>query len=153
MEMKTYHKGDVIFRRGEAAQSMYCITSGHVGIYLDYGTEREKKLADLYSADFFGEMGLIDHAPRSATAVALDRNTELEEITEDTLGTIFREDPSRVLMIIQALSQRLRRLTWDYMELCKTAAAVSESDGKNEEELTETVDELTTRRGMLRYGT
>ena len=150
--MKSYQKGEIIFRQGDPAQSMFSIVDGRVGIYLDYGTEKEKKLTELFLDDFFGEMGLIDGAPRSATAVALERNTRLEEITEEKLGELFREDPPRVLMIMQTLSRRLRRLTKEYRTVCKAAADVTASGGQNAEELAETVDELMDRRsGMLSY--
>lgn len=133
MEVKSYAKGDVIFRRGDAAQSMYSIAWGRVGIYLDYGTKTEKKLADLYTDDFFGEMGLVDHLPRSATAVVLEDGTQLEEITEASLGAFFRENPPRVTMIMQTLSQRLRKLTKEYMAVCKAARDITSQDGQSGE--------------------
>lgn len=50
MNTKEYKKGDVIFRQGDAADSMFVITWGTVGIYVDYGTERERKLTELEGA-------------------------------------------------------------------------------------------------------
>ena len=122
--MKTYNKGDIIFRQGDAAESMFDITWGRVGIYLDYGTEKEKLLTELGSGSTFGEMGMIDHDPRSATAVALEDRTQLAEITEDMLGALFQEQPAKVLRIMQQLSSRLRGLTGDYLEACKTADGI-----------------------------
>ncbi len=143
MGVKSYRKNEIIFRQGDAAQSMYSIAWGRVGIFLDYGTAKEKKLADLYTDDFFGEMGLVDHMPRSATAVALEQDTQLEEITEESLGAIFRENPPRVTMIMQTLSQHLRKLTKEYMAVCKAARDVAaQQDGQENKELTETVDSL-----------
>ena len=86
METKTYKKGDIVFKQGDAAQSMFFVRFGSVGIYLDYGTKKEKKLAELGDEDSFGEMGMIDHASRSATAVVLENSTQLMEITEENLG-------------------------------------------------------------------
>ncbi len=124
MNTKNYNKGDVIFCQGDAADSMFDIIRGSVGVYLDYGTEKEKKLTELPHDSFFGEMGMIDHAPRSATAVALENRTQLLEITEGDLGALMREKPGRVLAIMRQLSTRLRDLTGDYMEACRTAADV-----------------------------
>lgn len=122
MNKKTYKKGDIIFRQGDASDSMFDIQWGAVGIYVDYGTDKEQKLAELEGDAFFGEMGMIDHAPRSATAVVLRNHTVLQEITEDQLGELFRDKPAKVLDIMQHLSHRLRKLTGKYMEACKTAA-------------------------------
>ena len=145
MKQTTYKKGEIIFRQGDAAESMYDILWGSVGIYLDYGTERQKLLTELDADAFFGEMGMIDHAPRSATAVALEKGTQLQEITEDKLGELFREKPAKVLMIMQQLSGRLRKLTKEYMEVCKTAADVEKIEEKPEETDSEAVEEVKTR--------
>ena len=139
MDTRNYQKGDIIFRQGDTAESMFEILWGTVGIYADYGTPKEKKLAELGGGEsaFFGEMGLIDRAPRSATAVVLENRTKLREITEASLGSLFQENPGKVLHIIQHLSRRLRRLTNDYMEVCKTAAYAERAQELSEEEARE----------------
>ncbi|MBQ9647922.1 MAG: cyclic nucleotide-binding domain-containing protein [Oscillospiraceae bacterium] len=147
MNTQIYNKGDIIFRQGDAGKSMYDIRWGSVGIYLDYGTEKEKKLTELGTDAFFGEMGMIDHAPRSATAVALEKGTQLREITEEKLGELFRENPAKVLMIMQQLSNRLRKLTKDYMEACRAAADIEKIEEKPEETDSETAEEIKTRVG------
>lgn len=145
MDMKTYNKGDIIFRQGDAGESMYDIRWGSVGIYLDYGTDKEKKLTELGTDAFFGEMGMIDHAPRSATAVALEKGTRLQEITEEQIGELFREKPAKVLMILQQLSGRLRKLTKDYVEACRTAADIEKIEEKPEEADSEITELVKTR--------
>ena len=70
-------KGNVIFRAGEQADCLYDIYDGTVGIYSDYQTSNEKLLADLHVDEVFGEMGILDNMPRSATAVCLTDCTVL----------------------------------------------------------------------------
>lgn len=142
MNVKTYKKGDIIFRQGDAADSMFDILWGAVGIYIDYGTDKEQKLTELEGNAFFGEMGMIDHAPRSATAVVLEKGTQLQEITEAELGELFKERPAKVLAVMQQLSHRLRKLTGDYMEACKTAAGAVKMEKKPEEVSPEAADQL-----------
>lgn len=145
--MKTYKKGEIIFKQGDAAQSMFIVDFGSVGIYLDYGTNKEKKLAELYDEDSFGEMGMIDCEARSATAVALENGTVLSEVTQEKLGELFRKTPARVLMIMQQLSKRLRRLTIEYMNVCQTAAELTGKAGnKSEQELIEKTGRIMERR-------
>ena len=152
METRTYKKGEIIFRQGDAAQSMFLIAWGAVGIYLDYGTAKEKKLTELGGEEYFGEMGMIDHETRSATAVALEKDTQLMEITEDCLGKLFEEHPAQVLMIMQQLTGSLRRLTREYMDVCRTAASVmqAEENGKTVAELIEEAEARTERRELFR---
>ncbi len=140
MELKKYKKGEVIFRQGDAGNSMFDIHWGRIGVYSNYGTEREKLLTVLESGAFLGEMGMIDHAPRSATAVAMENGTTVAEITEEGLGELFRESPAKVLLIMQQLSARLRKLTNDYMDACQTASGlvkVEEHETMDAETLTE----------------
>lgn len=145
MNTKTYQKGEAIFRQGDAAESMYDIILGRVGVYLDYGTEKEKKLTELSGSSFLGEMGMIDHEKRSATAVALANGTCLEEITEDDLGELLREEPARVIAVAQQLSGRLRKLTRDYMEACRTAAGAVRLEEKKAEVSPEESDDIFAR--------
>ena len=76
MNIKSFGKGAVIFRQGDAGDCMYDIQSGRVGIFDHYGEPDEKKIAELYVDQIFGEMGLLDQAPRSAAAVSLASATD-----------------------------------------------------------------------------
>ena len=62
---------EIIFNEGDKSDRMYDIRHGRVGIYANYGTKEEKLLTELTKDQFFGEMGIIEGYPRSATAVAL----------------------------------------------------------------------------------
>lgn len=121
MEERKFGKKEVIFKAGDWEMWMYDILDGLVGIYADYGTPDQKLLAELRTEEFFGEMGIVEAMPRSATAVALEP-TRVQVITSKDLGDYFKERPARVLQIMEQLSKRLRRLTEDYTEACRTIA-------------------------------
>ena len=89
MNVKSFKKGAVIFRQGDAGDCMYDIQFGKVGIFDHYGEPDEKKIADLYADQIFGEMGLLDHAPRNATAVVLENETVLSVISEEEFLSTF----------------------------------------------------------------
>ena len=72
---------------------MYHVLHGRVGLFLNYGSSDEVKLAELLEDQIFGEMGLLDHAPRTATAVILEEETELETLTEEDARSYFEENP------------------------------------------------------------
>ena len=111
---REFKKDEVIFRQGDYAGSMFDILAGSVGIYAAYGTEHEKQLTVLGEGQLMGEMGLIEAYPRSATAVAMEDGTRLQEIDEKEFSAYFYERPERLLLIMQQISQRLRDRTADY---------------------------------------
>ncbi len=118
METKHFKTGDVIFRENSFDSTMYEIKSGSVSIYSAYGTPDEQKLTELGAGRIFGEMGVIEVYPRSATAVA-SADTEAEEISTADLQEYFNSRPERLMEIMRGTSRRLRELTADYQEVCK----------------------------------
>ncbi len=129
MEKNIFDKGSVIFREGDPGDSMFEVCTGKVGVYSGYGTEDEKFLMDYFPGDYLGEMGLLDHAPRSATAVAMADGTSLDEITEEGFADFFRENPSRILQIMQRLSHNLRYCTKEYLKVCGEIHELAEKEG------------------------
>ena len=133
MEQKTFRQNDVILRQGDAADCMYAVRTGSVGIFLDFGGPGELKLTELHAGQYLGEMGLLDSAPRSATAVALSDDTALDVITEQGFQAAFDENPEQFINMLQQMSSRLRRVTRDYAEACRTVADVVEAEKAGEE--------------------
>ena len=66
----TFSAGDVIFRQGYPGDHAYIIQSGEVEIYNEENDGSEKQLAILGSGEMFGEIAVMDDAPRSASARA-----------------------------------------------------------------------------------
>ena len=121
-------EGKLIFREGTEADCMYYVESGSVAIYADYETDSEKLLTTLKAGQFFGEMGMIEKMPRSATAVAVADETALKIITEPDLEQLCSRAPAMVLMAMQHLSSRLRALTNDYVKACQTVEKMVEAE-------------------------
>ena len=65
-----------------------------------------------------GEMGLIEACPRSATAVALEDGTVLEEISEEEFYEFFEKQPEHLLEMLRQLSARIRANTQQYQSAC-----------------------------------
>jgi len=131
--VKAFSKNEIIFREGDAAHCLYDIHWGTVGIYANYGADNQRLLTELKPEEFFGEMGLLSHLPRSATAVALQDNTQVQLISEEVFSEYLKERPAKVLMIMMQLSSRIRTLTKDYLAVCRmaeTAAKVEDEQGE-----------------------
>ena len=133
MEERTFSNGEVIFKQGTYQSEMYTILQGKGGIYADYGTEQEKKLTELTAGEFFGEMGMIECCPRSATAVALDDETRIQVITPESFQDFFREEPEKIFAIMKHLGKRIRGLSQDYLDACRTVAESVETERKGTE--------------------
>lgn len=126
-EIKKYLKGGVIFKEGAFELSMFSVVSGKVGIYSDYKTRDEKLLAELGKGSIFGEMGLIEAKPRSATAVALEE-TECEIIGVDNIEEYFSDKPEKAVEVLKGMSKRIRELSGEYSDICDTLAAYVETE-------------------------
>ena len=127
--VKLYKKGEVIFKEGDLEICMYNVLNGSVGIYANYGKAEEKLLVELKAEEkaFFGEMGMIDESPRSATAIALE-DTELTVITVENFVEYFKNHPEHIIYIMQNMSKRIRSLTEDYLDACRAVAEAVETE-------------------------
>ena len=102
-----YPKGEYIFREGESADFAYVLKSGSVEI-LKTGIDGELILATLDEPNaLFGEMALIDGAPRSAGArAATDSN--VDEVRQNDFLAYVQKNPTAAMNIMKKLSTELR---------------------------------------------
>ena len=153
-DTKIYRRNTVVFREGDPGDCMYQIETGMVGIYHDYGGKNETQIATLDSGKVFGEMGLLDHAPRSATVVVLEKDTMLTKISEESFLAFFEENPYVILDIMQQMCNRLRMTTKAYTEACHTvydAVETEKSGKKRSSSLKERLQELCRAYRDFRY--
>ncbi len=128
MEQRHFQRNEVIFRQGEASRCMFQIESGKVGIFLNYGENDQRQLTELSAGQFLGEMGMLDAAPRSATAVSLDGETTLLVIDEESFSQYLAKEPDKMRVLLQQMSTRLRRISRDCAEACRTVSDVVEAE-------------------------
>lgn len=97
--------GDVIFAAGERGDCMYVVRDGTVTI----GAEG-MPIEEIGPGGIFGELALIDSAPRSATATA---TTPCELIALNERAFLFHvsQTPFFALNVMRVLSDRLRRMS------------------------------------------
>jgi CRP/FNR family transcriptional regulator, cyclic AMP receptor protein len=103
-----YETGEVMFRRGDAGQSMMLITAGKVKISAFGPDGREAVLAVLGEGEILGEMAILDNKPRSADASALEPCDVLVLRQRDFLPFLER-NPAVAIRLLAMISQRLRR--------------------------------------------
>jgi len=103
-----YEDGEVIVREEDPAARFFLIKSGKVKISLRGHEGREVTLTYLGAGDFFGEMGILDGEPRSATATAAERTAALVGDHDDFLRKL-EEHPQIALHLLVTMSKRLRQ--------------------------------------------
>ena len=104
---KTFVKEEIIFQQGERSKYAYIIESGKVGIYKENKYGKKSLIGILIKSDLFGEMGLIDKYPRSATAIAMEKS-RLTLVDESRFSFLCEHNPKFIVTLIKTLSRRLR---------------------------------------------
>jgi len=77
-----YAKGEVVIREGDRGSSLFAVKTGQFRAYVTRGGHQQD-LAVFQSGESFGELALVDEAPRSATVEALTAGELLELTSED----------------------------------------------------------------------
>jgi CRP-like cAMP-binding protein len=99
---RDFKAGDVIFRQGDPAHELFIVQSGEVEIRLG-----NRVLETLPQYSIFGEMALIDSAPRSATAIAAS-DAKLVSVSEKQFLFLISNTPYFALNVMGVMARRLR---------------------------------------------
>ncbi len=104
--IRKFKNAEVVFSEGEPSGSAYVIVKGAVELTKNsrHGAVR---LASLKAGELFGEMGIIDGSPRSATARTVGPTT-LKEISPENLLNGIQNDPDLSSKVMAKLVERLR---------------------------------------------
>jgi CRP-like cAMP-binding protein len=105
---RRYAAGQIIFQRDEAGITLHVVEQGCVQIVLPSSEGEEMVVATLGPGEFFGDLSLLDGAPRSATAVATEVTWTLV-VERDHFMSWLESRPAAVRAITAALAGRLRR--------------------------------------------
>jgi CRP/FNR family transcriptional regulator, cyclic AMP receptor protein len=102
-----YKAGERIFAEGDPSYYCYQVVTGKVDIVLSPGSRRQV-IATIGSGEVFGEMGVIDSGPRSATAIAVQDTVCIVYSALDLVEQ-FERDPSMAIDVMKTLVRRLRQ--------------------------------------------
>ena len=116
MRSRRFRRGEVIFHAGDPGDALFIIVSGDVKISLPSETGDEAILATLRPGAVFGELALLDGAPRSATATALGP-TETVVLPRDRFRELIANEAPVRDALLASIAGELRRLTTHVEEL------------------------------------
>lgn len=108
---KRFDAGQQVLSEGEPGFSLFAVKSGIFRAYIQ-GTKARKELATFVAGDSFGELALIDHAPRSASVDA-EVSGELLEFDDKAFETLLKHSEELRLKLlnnlVRDLASKLRR--------------------------------------------
>jgi CRP-like cAMP-binding protein len=160
---KTYQPGEIIFAEYEPGDAFYLIQSGRVKIAKIVG-DIEKTIDILQAPEIFGEMAILEGAPRSATAQCVD-TVKVLEFNRANFEVLMMGNPQIALRLLKLFTKRIwdqkRRfmiLTLDdpqarvadvFLMLAETGTTVSANDQDGEKrEFKVTMDDVAHWAGM-----
>ena len=116
LRRRRFRRGETIFHQGDPGDALHILSSGAVKIVLPSLEGEEAIIATLRDGDFFGELALLDGAPRSATAIALEA-TETYTLPRDAFLTMLDQDRALRESLLAGLAREMRRVTTHVEEL------------------------------------
>jgi len=118
-------RGATIFRQGDTSRFLALVCEGRVSIRLETDKGETRSLGEVRPGRTFGELPLLDHQPRSASAVAVE-DSRLMLMNREDFSRLAEKYPrvwgKLVLYVARLLSQRLRARSAE-------VAALLEQDG------------------------
>lgn len=106
LENRNYRPGEIIFSQGDAGDAAYLVHSGQVEISV--GTKNAEVVINVVPAGgLFGEMALIDHSPRMATARAMAKTTCIV-VPKVVFEKVMKDSHPVLRAVLSTLMARLR---------------------------------------------
>jgi CRP-like cAMP-binding protein len=120
MEAQMVTERTVIFKQGDSSDAMYLVMAGELRARIMNG-ERETILATFGPGEFFGDMALFDHGPRSADVVA-NVDSQLLRISSAQFNRLTKEAPALATPFLQETARTLAaRIRNDNKKLTRVA--------------------------------
>jgi CRP-like cAMP-binding protein len=107
---RKFARGEVVFHEGDPGDTLHLIAKGHVAVRTTTPAGDQALLRVLGAPDFFGELAVIEPAPRSATIDCLDP-TETLELRRDAFDELRAKHPGVDAVLMRALVIEVRRLS------------------------------------------
>ncbi len=110
LHYRQFPKKTQVVVEGDASHSMYFILDGRVKVYLDDDSGKEIVVNIHGKGEFFGELGLIEGIPRTASVITMD-DTRVGILNEQDFKQCMIQYPEFSLKLMHNLVTRLREAT------------------------------------------
>jgi CRP/FNR family transcriptional regulator, cyclic AMP receptor protein len=105
---RNYPAGEVIVEQGKLGVGLFIVETGSAEVCRTRPDGTNFVMSTLHPTDFFGELALLDEAPRSASVIALE-NTQCLALTQLDFIDALRDDPDMAIEVLKELARRFRR--------------------------------------------
>jgi len=137
---RSFPKNTLVICEGDTSDSLYVVLAGKVKVYLSDEEGKEVTLNLQGAGEYFGELAILDEAPRSASVITTE-DTKLAVLSKAAFEKCMEQHSSIALTIMRGLARRLRELTENvrslalmdvYGRVARLLLEMSEEqDGKN----------------------
>jgi CRP/FNR family cyclic AMP-dependent transcriptional regulator len=107
VQHRSYPRGSFILRAGEETDALYIILSGRAKVLIPDEEGHEVILTVMGPHEFFGEMGLLDDLPRSASVETLEA-CEMLRLSKAGFINVLKDNFDLAMLIIRNLVRRMR---------------------------------------------
>ncbi|MBZ0275372.1 MAG: cyclic nucleotide-binding domain-containing protein [Anaerolineae bacterium] len=105
---RSYAAGDTIVTQGTVGIGLFIIAEGSAEAVREHHGDEKTVVNTLKSTDFFGELSLLDEAPRTASVIATSA-TKCLVLTQLDFLSALREDAEMSIAMLKELARRFRR--------------------------------------------
>lgn len=105
VEQVEHAAGELVFEKGDPGEDLYLVVGGRVAV-----VDGEVRLAELGEREFFGDLAVLDHQPRSADVVCVE-DTRLLRLRAADMEELMATRPETMREFVRVLAQRLRLLS------------------------------------------
>jgi CRP-like cAMP-binding protein len=114
LHSRIYEAGEPLFLEDDIGRALFILESGRVEVTKRDAKGQQQRLALIEPGEFFGEMALLEHLPRSASAVAAEKS-QIHLLYRTRLESLLYYHPRIGVSILRhlamLLSARLRKAT------------------------------------------
>lgn len=139
--------GEVLFREGDVSDAVYIVVRGRLLATADDPvTDAPSKIGESGRGDVVGEIGLLAHAPRSATVTAV-RDSVVARLEEPSFLDLVQRQPKMMIELCLRAVERARDTRWHSAP--NTVLAVVGISGRQAELLADSIEGELQRHGTV----
>lgn len=113
---RSFEKGEMIVKQGNNGIGLYIIVSGRVKVIKQIASGEKMDITELGPGEFFGEITVLDNAPRTASVLAVENSTCLV-LTAWEFKSQLVVHPEIALKILPVLVKRFRETNERLLDL------------------------------------
>jgi CRP/FNR family cyclic AMP-dependent transcriptional regulator len=108
-----FARGETLFLRGDPGMDLYLVECGRVRLAISSANGRRLSFQHAAEGDLFGEIGMLDGAPRTADAIAITR-TKVHCLERSVFENLWMTRPELGRCVVMFLCCRLRQMTTQF---------------------------------------